>query len=125
MDSQIPLANHHSMTEVLADTYSRQRLSSWLLSAFSLLALLLAAIGFYGIQAYAVSERTREIGVRIALGASPGNISSMILREQCAPLSRGSQSALLRHFCSPDTSRACCMALRFTTLYPSPPCRFC
>jgi ABC-type antimicrobial peptide transport system permease subunit len=59
----------------------RPRFLAWLLSAFAGLALLLAAAGLYGVASYLVTQRTREIGVRIALGAAPSNISRQVVFE--------------------------------------------
>ena len=67
------------MQEVIAETFSRQHFSTLLLAGFSGASLLLAAIGIYGILAYSVSERTREIGVRVAIGATPGRVMALIV----------------------------------------------
>ncbi|HYV97807.1 MAG TPA: ABC transporter permease [Gemmatimonadaceae bacterium] len=68
--------------EALLGGFSAQRaLQAWLLAAFALLAVLLAAVGIFGLVQYAVSERTREIGVRVALGASPGEVMSLVIRD--------------------------------------------
>ncbi len=65
------------MEQVLADTIGRERFSASLLAVFSVFALLLTAIGIYGVLSYTVSERTHEIGVRVAMGAQPSAITGM------------------------------------------------
>jgi ABC-type antimicrobial peptide transport system permease subunit len=67
------------MESVVRETFSRQRFSALLLIGFSLVSLLLAAVGIYGVLAYTVAERTREFGVRVALGADPGRITALVL----------------------------------------------
>ncbi len=79
IDSTQPVAAVRTMDEIMADTFSRQRFSMLLLTGFSLTSLVLAAIGIYGVLAYSVSERTREIGVRVALGAEPSRIVSLVI----------------------------------------------
>ena len=80
LDSAMPVADVRSMESIVADTFSRQRFSAVLLVAFSVVSLLLAAVGIYGVLAYSVAERTREIGLRIALGAEPGRIIALVIR---------------------------------------------
>jgi putative ABC transport system permease protein len=89
LDPAQPIADVQPMTEVIANTYSRQRFSTLLLGGFSAAALLLAAVGVYGILAYSVSARTRELGVRIAIGATPGRVMSLIIRAAAAPVFAG------------------------------------
>jgi putative ABC transport system permease protein len=69
------------MEDRLHDSLARQRFASTMLSAFALFALLLAAVGLYGVMSYLVTQSTRDIGVRVALGARPGDIVGMVVRQ--------------------------------------------
>jgi putative ABC transport system permease protein len=79
VDAQQPIADVRTMEEILRDTFARQSLSALLVATFSLASLLLAAVGIYGVLAYSVARRTREIGVRVALGAAPGRILRLVV----------------------------------------------
>jgi ABC-type antimicrobial peptide transport system permease subunit len=65
----------------IEDALSQERLMASLATVFGALAILLASIGIYGVMAYSVARRTNEIGIRVSLGAQPGKVSWMVLRE--------------------------------------------
>ena len=79
IDSGVPVAQVRSLDDIVSDSIAPLRLNMWLLVAFAGLAALLAAVGIYGMMSYSVSERTHEIGVRMALGANSTDMLRMVV----------------------------------------------
>ena len=80
MDGQLPVSKFRTMEQVISESTARQDFNMLLLTIFAATALLLAALGIYGLMSYSVEQSTQEIGIRVALGASGGDMLRMVLR---------------------------------------------
>jgi len=94
MDPDLPMFEIRTMTERLDRSLWTRRASSWLFGAFAAVAILLAVAGIYGVVSFAVSRRTREIGIRIALGARPGDVVAQVLGSGMALVAIGTTVGL-------------------------------
>ncbi|PYT21306.1 MAG: hypothetical protein DMG57_39025 [Acidobacteria bacterium] len=89
LDPTQPIAEVRTLEDILGENFARQRFSAWLLSGFSIVALVLAGVGIYGVLAYSVTARTRELGVRAALGADARSIIALVLKTGARPVMGG------------------------------------
>ncbi|HSR40999.1 MAG TPA: FtsX-like permease family protein, partial [Longimicrobiales bacterium] len=89
VDADVPVGEVMALEEILASTVDRPRAASLIGGIFALLALLVAAAGIYGVQSYAVRSRTRELGIRSALGATGGDLVTMVLGRSASLLALG------------------------------------
>lgn len=95
LDPTVPFDEPRTMSEVVAQTLVFERMESWLFGIFAALALVLAMVGLYGLVNHEVEQATRDIGVRMALGATRHNILSMVLRRVALMLGAGTVAGLV------------------------------
>jgi len=81
LEKNLPVTNFRPVTELIGASLYAARMGAVLVGVFGLLALLLAGVGLYGVMSFTVARRTREIGIRMALGAAAGDVMRLVLRD--------------------------------------------
>ena len=94
VDPSLAVADIHTMSDLVSDASARRRFQTFLLTGFAVLALLMALVGLYGLMAYSVNRRTREVGIRMALGAQRGDVLLLVLKNAAALLGCGLAAGL-------------------------------
>ena len=113
VDTNLPVEQLRTMEEAMRGATTRERLMSVMTGSFAILATLVAAIGLYGMVAYAVAQRTPEIGLRMALGATRGSVRWMILRQVLVVAAVGTAIGLIAAMLLGRTAQTLLFELRF------------
>ena len=100
MDADLEASKIETMDQVVEDSFGNQKLAAQLLEVFAATALLVALSGLYGLLSYLVSQRTRELGVRLALGAQRRNIMTMLLGQAGRMLLAGAATGIILSYAS-------------------------
>jgi ABC-type antimicrobial peptide transport system permease subunit len=95
LDPNLPVDRVQTMDDVLWEAVARPRLLTFLLVAFAFVAVVLAAIGIYGVMAYTVAQRTHEFAIRVALGAQPAQVLAMVMRQAAVLAALGAAGGLV------------------------------
>jgi ABC-type antimicrobial peptide transport system permease subunit len=98
IDPQVPVSDIQTFEEVVSRSLWRQRLQGNVLAIFAMMSLVLACVGLYGVISYAVAQRTKELGVRMALGATRGRVMSMVLLQSGRVVLAGVATGLVAAF---------------------------
>jgi predicted permease len=98
IDPNVPLFNVRTMDQVIGVSIGNERLTTVLMISFAALALLMAGIGVFGVTAYSVSQRTHELGIRMALGANRGSVLALVLRQEMGACLMGIAAGILGAF---------------------------
>ncbi|MGE5321861.1 MAG: ABC transporter permease, partial [Actinomycetota bacterium] len=98
LDRNLPVRNVWPIGEVISQALWAARFEAGLLTLFAMIAMLLCAVGIYGVAGYSVGQRIREFGIRMALGAQPGDVILMVLRQSAAALAAGVLAGLVAAF---------------------------
>ena len=96
IDSALPLDQVETMEQIVSASVGQPRFRTILLAVFSLLALVIASVGIYGVMNYLVSQRIREFGIRVAIGATEGDVLRLVLRQAVVLIAAGLVLGLLR-----------------------------